>query len=68
MVKHQLRETHIDEDGNMIHFLYMYDEVVFTTRDKQLIHDILWNEDGSTSTDEEIMEKVKIKIRKGEGE
>jgi hypothetical protein len=68
MAKHQFRNSRIDENGEIIHELFMYDEVVFTTKDKNVIHEILWNEDGSTSNDEQIMDKVRIKIRKGEGE
>jgi hypothetical protein len=68
MPKHQFRESHTDEEGNVIHHLYMYDEIVFSTKDKSVIHDILWNEDNTMSDDKQIMEKVRIKIKKGEGE
>jgi hypothetical protein len=68
MPKHQYRETHINEEGEGIHYLYMYDEIVFTTKDKNVIHEILWNENGTMSDDKQIMEKVRQKIREGKGE
>jgi hypothetical protein len=59
--KNQHRESRVDEQGNLIHDLYMDDEVVFSSKDKADIHKLLWNDNNESSTDDEIMSKLNAK-------
>jgi hypothetical protein len=60
----QYREARKDEDGNIVHDLYLDGEVVFTSRNKADIHNLLWDKEGKGLTNMEVRAKIEAAKKK----